>query len=220
MLVLGATGAVGKALVRALAVCRPHAVGGVEDVVVAACHRTTLPAHLATLPGVVEERGVSLLDQGSLDRLLARHAPSIRAIWNLAAPLSVATAADPVAARDVTEGGMRRLVLAMTRAGLSPATRLCFSDSIASFGATSPRRDASARWLVENPEQDPGSEYGRQKRVCRDILAATPFDTRWAVLPGVLHTYPVWGGKCAPPILPAAPLPSSRAAFQHTPHGP
>jgi len=35
--------------------------------------------------------------------------------------------------------------------------------------------------------------------VCRDILAATPFDTRWAVLPGVLHTYPVWGGKCAPP---------------------
>lgn len=37
--------------------------------------------------------------------------------------------------------------------------KLCFSDSIGSFGHSSPREGATAAWLVAHPEQDPGSEY-------------------------------------------------------------
>lgn len=75
--------------------------------------------------------------------------------------------------------------------------RLCFTDSIGSFGTSAPREAVSARWLVEHPLQDPGSDYGRQKRGCRELLrdatAQHGLDTRWAVVPGVLHTSPVWG---------------------------
>jgi threonine 3-dehydrogenase len=77
------------------------------------------------------------------------------------------------------------------------ARRICFTDSIGSFGATAPRRGATAHWLVENPDQDPGSDYGRQKRACRELMSAFKRDhegdTRFAVLPGVLHTNAVWG---------------------------
>jgi len=75
--------------------------------------------------------------------------------------------------------------------------RICFTDSIGSFGGTSPRQDVAARWLVENPTQDPGSDYGRQKRACRELLdefgSKHGGDPRVAVLPGVLHSEPVWG---------------------------
>merc|ERR1719174_1879525 len=60
-----------------------------------------------------------------------------------------------------------------------------------------PRRGATARWLTYNPDQDPGSDYGRQKRGCRDLMAKFAKeqggDPRFAVLPGVLHTNAVWG---------------------------
>ena len=42
----------------------------------------------------------------------------------------------------------------------------------------------------------PGSDYGRQKRKCRDLLRAYTAeggDTRWAVIPGVLHADATWG---------------------------
>ena len=115
-------------------------------------------------------------------------------VWNLAAPLSVETAADPDVARDVTVGGMEKLLRCMREAGLS---RICFSDSIGSFGASAPREDASASWLTEHPHQDPGSDYGVQKRDVRALLSEYArehgFDTRWAVIPGVLHTDASWG---------------------------
>ena len=42
------------------------------------------------------------------------------------------------------------------------ARRICFTDSIGSFGADAPRRGATARWLTENPEQGTFSQtYGR-----------------------------------------------------------
>jgi len=56
--------------------------------------------------------------------------------------------------------------------------------------------------MGENPTQDPGSDYGRQKRGCRELMSAFAEkevingwrgDPRWAVLPGVLHAEPFWG---------------------------
>ncbi|KAH8084965.1 L-threonine 3-dehydrogenase [Aureococcus anophagefferens] len=77
-------------------------------------------------------------------------------------PTSRSRPRDPSVARDVTVGGMERLLRAMKEE--SDATRMLFSDSIGSFGGAAPREDATARWLAEHPEQDPGSDYGRQKR--------------------------------------------------------
>jgi threonine 3-dehydrogenase len=186
VLVIGGAGAIGKRLIAALV-----ARGG-AGCVIAALRATPLPAALAAR--VVCEFGVDVRDEASLRALLAKHGPSISWVWNLAAPLSVETAADPAVARDVTVGGMARLLRCMLDAGLS---RLCFSDSIGSFGAAAPRENATAAWLTAHPEQDPGSDYGAQKRECRALMARYAaehgFDTRWAVIPGVLHTDASWG---------------------------
>jgi len=98
-------------------------------------------------------------------------------------------------AEEVTIGGMRNLLRACEAHGV---TKVCFSDSIGSFGGSSPRDGATARWLTENPAHDPGSEYGRQKARCRQLLnefaaRVDGGDTRWAVIPGVLHADPTWG---------------------------
>lgn len=68
---------------------------------------------------------------------------------------SVETAANPEVAEAVTVGGMRVLLEACAAHGVK---KVCFSDSIGSFGHGSPRDGATARWLVEHPEHDPGSE--------------------------------------------------------------
>jgi len=51
--------------------------------------------------------------------------------------------------------------------------------------------------LVEHPLQDPGSEYGRQKRLCRELMFEFArdqnFDIRWAIVPGVIHDEMSWG---------------------------
>ena len=60
-----------------------------------------------------------------------------------------------------------------------------------------PASQDSKAIIHENPTQDPGSDYGRQKRGCRELMAQYAekhgFDTRFAVLPGVLHDNAVWG---------------------------
>lgn len=106
---------------------------------------------------------------------------------------AIETALDPNVAEAVTIGGMKNVVDAMRETGVR---KVCFTDSIGSFGATAPRKNCTARWLTENPTQDPGSDYGRQKRGCRELLkefAADGGDPRWAVLPGVLHNEAIWG---------------------------
>ena len=74
---------------------------------------------------------------------------------------------------------------------------MVFTDSIGSFGASAPRENCTARWLTENPKQDPESDYGLQKRACRELMAdftkSEGGDTRWAVVPGVLHSDATWG---------------------------
>ena len=191
VLVIGATGAIGRRLVRALL------ERGVYRVV-ACLHRSPLPGEVtkglpaATAELLTCEFGVDVRNQESLDRVMAKHAPSC--VWNLAAPLSVDTAKDPDAARDVTVAGMERILKAMDAAGCS---KICFTDSIGSFGSEAPREGATAAWLVAHPDQDPGSDYGRFKRGCRDAMARFErdrnFDCRWAIVPGVLHTDAQWG---------------------------
>lgn len=183
VLVIGAAGAVGKRLIGAL-VARGEAI-------VAADRVRHLPEQLARVVAVAEPN-IDVRDAHALHRLFRRH-PSVHTVWNLAAPLSVETAMDPKLAEQITIGGMRNVLDSMEKSGVR---KILFTDSIGSFGAQAPRRDCTAKWLTENPSQDPGSDYGLQKRGCRDLLrqfALRGGDPRWAVLPGVLHTEAVWG---------------------------
>ena len=63
---------------------------------------------------------------------------------------------------------MKLVLQAMADVG---AKKICFTDSIGSYGTSAPRRGATARWLTENPTQDPGSDYGLQKRAVRELLS-------------------------------------------------
>lgn len=183
VLIIGAAGAVGKRLVRALAARGER--------IVAVDRTLELPAELQHLV-TYAETGVDVRDFNTVKKVLRRHR-FVETVWNLAAPLSVETALNPAVAEQVTVNGMRNVLWAMYEAKVK---RIMFTDSIGSFGQTAPRRDCTARWLVENPAQDPGSDYGRQKRGCRRLM--NEFwryggDPRWAVLPGVLHTEGAWG---------------------------
>lgn len=187
VIIIGASGAIGKSLVTYFL------DRGVR--VVAPVHRTRLPAPIRTRTGLIEVVGFDCRSISALDTLCRDHADA-DAVWMLAAPLSVDTAKDPDLARDVVVGGMSRLLDAMSRHAIR---QVCFSDSIGSFGSESPRRAVGASWLVQNPTQDPGSAYGRQKRECRALMkkfasSHPENDARWAVIPGVLHTDTAWGG--------------------------
>jgi len=182
VLVIGAGGAVGKRLVAALA-----ARG---DRIVAADRAPSLPKQVQRVV-IASEANVDVRDIGALSRLFQKY--QVSTVWNLAAPLSVETAENPAVAEEVTIGGMRNILYSMLWANVR---RILFTDSIGSFGAKAPRRDCTARWLTENPTQDPGSDYGRQKRGCRTLLKEFMRhggDPRWAVLPGVLHSEERWG---------------------------
>jgi len=161
--------------------------------VVAADRLTHLPGSIKKVANVCVG-DVDVRDKDALMKLFQDHGDSESMVWNLASPLSVETALSPELAEAVTIGGMQNTIEAMNAVG---ARRICFTDSIGSFGATSPRSDVAARWLVENPTQDPGSDYGRQKRACRELMedfrVKDGGDPRFAVLPGVLHSEPVWG---------------------------
>ena len=186
-LIIGAAGAIGKRLCGALT---------------ARGHRVIATDRMEKLPGSVQREmgklgkcigSVDVRDAEGLKALFREHADANTTVWNLAAPLSVETALSPEVAEAVTVGGMSNVLAAMSDVG---ARRICFTDSIGSFGASAPRKGATARWLIENPTQDPGSDYGRQKRGCRELMAtfmAAGGDSRFAVLPGVLHDNPVWG---------------------------
>lgn len=138
------------------------------------------------------ETGVDVRDFYRMSSIFKRHR-FVHTVWNLAAPLSVETALNPGVAEQVTVNGMRNVLWAMYEARIK---KIMFTDSIGSFGASAPREDCTARWLTENPLQDPGSDYGRQKRAVRRLLREFwryGGDPRWAVLPGVLHTEAAWG---------------------------
>jgi len=210
-IIIGAAGAVGKRLCAALT-----ARGNTR--VVASDRMERLPGSLKMAMGSkgVCVGGVDVTDGDALQKLFREHADERTTVWNLASPLSVETAMDPAVAEAVTVGGMAKVLAAMKGVG---ARRICFTDSIGSFGAEAPRRGATARWLHENPGQDPGSDYGRQKRSCRELMAAFSRDhggdPRFAVLPGVLHSESVWGNGTTEYALDAL----LTAPHQETKHG-
>jgi len=187
-LIIGAGGAIGQRLCAALA-ARGHSVIACDRMVELPDSLKQAIGDAGTCVGSVDVR-----DAARLRAVFQEHADANTTVWNLAAPLSVDTALDPAVAEAVTVGGMEKVLHAMSEVG---ARRICFTDSIGSFGASAPRTGATARWLTENPDQDPGSDYGRQKRGCRDLMTAFARDhggdPRFAVLPGVLHTNPIWG---------------------------
>ena len=188
-LIIGAAGAIGKRLCAALSQEGKR--------VIASDRMEHMPGSLkrsVTTPGSLAVGNVDVRDTESLHNLFRNHADENTIVWNLAAPLSVETAMDPDVANSVTVGGMKNVLDAMKEVG---ARRICFTDSIGSFGSTAPRTGATARWLCENPTQDPGSDYGRQKFGCRELMEDFAKneggDPRFAVLPGVLHSEPIWG---------------------------
>ena len=140
------------------------------------------------------EFGFNIRDKNSIRNLFLKHHGSIDSVWNLAAPLSVDTAKDPASANDITVEGMKRVLECMKECDVK---KIYFSDSIGSFGTQAPRYGATAGWLADHPTQDPGSDYGVQKRMCRDLLHEYAdkynFDTRFLIIPGVLHTQATWG---------------------------
>lgn len=183
VLVIGAAGAVGKRLVAALS-----ARG---DRIIAVDRAKQLPDSLRRQV-TFAETNVDVRDFRAISRVFKRHR-FVQTVWNLAAPLSVESAINPKVAEQVTVNGMRNVLFAMYEARVK---KIMFTDSIGSFGEAAPRQDCSARWLTENPLQDPGSDYGRQKRGVRRLLQEfynNGGDPRWAVLPGVLHTEARWG---------------------------
>jgi nucleoside-diphosphate-sugar epimerase len=187
---LGCSGAIGLQLAEKII-----SIKG-DKSVVAALHRTPLPSYLESR--VICEFGFNIQSDETIRALLTKYKDTIEGIWNLAAPLSVDTAKDPDKAHDITVGGMSRLLSAMKDILNVEQCRVFFSDSIGSFGSSSPRLGSSAKWLIENPNQDPGSDYGKQKRECRDLLSLyrneNNFDCRFAIIPGVLHNQSSWGG--------------------------
>lgn len=177
-LILGAASAAGRRLVGALATR--------GEKMVVADRLPKLPVKLTRVAAAAVP-SVDVRDVNALRGLFKEH-PNINTVWNFAEPLAV-EAACQVGAEQVTVGGLRNVLQAMREAKVR---KICFADSFFSFGAEAPRQNATARWLVENPKQDPGSEPGKRKRGCRDALTefAREFggDARFAVLPGLLHS--------------------------------
>ena len=205
-LVIGAAGAVGKRLCQALR--------NAGSIVIAADRREHLPSSVKDVAHTLVG-GVDVRDPEGMERLFKEHAGPDTAVWNLASPLSVETALSPEIAQQVTIGGMQNTLAAMKTVG---CRRICFTDSIGSYGATSPRTDVAASWLVANPTQDPGSDYGKQKRACRELLKEFQMeggDPRWAVVPGVLHSEPVWGNGTTEYALDAMLAAASGKVFQN-----
>ncbi|MEM7132475.1 MAG: NAD-dependent epimerase/dehydratase family protein [Chloroflexota bacterium] len=190
----GGTGAIGTHLTQ-VALQLGHMVVSYQ-------RKRELPSELQNHPNVRVVRGVDITDAQGVAEALAIHQGSIDVLWNLAAPLSVETQNDPAHAEQVTVGGMRNILNALATTPRKPV--VCFSDSVGSYGATAPRQSADVQWLIDNPTQDPGSNYGIQKRAIRDLLAeATEIDTRFLVIPGVLHASPTWGAGTTEYVLDA-----------------
>jgi threonine 3-dehydrogenase len=187
IVVIGGAGAIGKYLLpQLIQIYGPNSV-------IAALRSTPLPPDVAQ--NVICEYGFDIRNEDAIRSLFTKYSNSIISVWNLAAPLSVDTANDPQSAYDITVGGMDKLLKCMKEFEIKT---IYFSDSIGSFGETSPRENCYANWLSENPNQDPGSDYGRQKRLCRDLLHFYSlnhgFDSRFVIIPGVLHLEPYWAG--------------------------
>ena len=188
-IIIGAAGAVGKRLCAALTERGTRVI---------APDRMTIAGSLARVmennPGGECVGGIDVCDASTVRKLFQDYGDENTTVWNLAAPLSVETAMNPEVAEAVTIGGMKNVLSAMSEVG----ARASASPTRSALRApTAPRVGATARWLHENPTQDPGSDYGRQKRACRELMAEFTAkhngDSRFAVLPGVLHANPVWG---------------------------
>lgn len=176
-LVIGAAGAIGKRLINGLTSRGDH--------VIAALRRTPLPDHLQ-IAVAAQEMGVNVTDVDSLRAVFKKH-PTIHTVWNLEEH-------DPGAAEPKAAESMSNILQVMRE---NHVRKMVFTDSIGSFGATAPREKATANWLTKNPKQDPESEYGLQKRACRELMRDFTIkehgDTRFAVVPGVLHADASWG---------------------------
>eukprot|EP00913_Durusdinium_trenchii_P029194 g27369.t1 len=158
VLVIGAAGAVGKRLIGALA--------SRGERIVAVDKAPELPESIRHLV-MHAETNKDVRDFYTMQRIFQRHR-FVHTVWNLAAPLSVETARNPKIAEQVTINGMRNVLWAMYEARVKK-----------SLGS----RSCTARWLTEHPMQDPGSDYGRQKRGVRRLLKEfwnAGGDPRWA----------------------------------------
>ena len=208
ILIIGASGAIGKALTK------KFLDNGIS--VIAGLRKSPLPPELSDHPLLKQEFGIDMTNGPSIEKLFIKYHGGIGSVWNLAAPLSVDTASNPNLAYDVVVNGMNRLLASMA---MHKVPTILFSDSIGSFGHECPRNwGATATWLLENPKQDPGSDYGEQKRICRELMAewvkqGEGREMRFAVIPGVLHDDSTWGGGTTEYALDAMKAARNQEAF-------
>jgi threonine 3-dehydrogenase len=190
VLIIGATGAIGKKLSEK---CLEKGWR-----VVAPLHRTPMPEYLIQKYGenqLISEVGFDITKWKVVKDLISKYSKEIFCVWNLAAPLSVEAEKNPKLSESVTIGGMKNILAAMEKYNVH---NICFSDSIGSFGNGSPRYDCPASFLAYNSNHNSGSSYGKQKAACRQLLKDfsnknVKNDTRFAVIPGVLHDFSKWG---------------------------
>lgn len=190
ILIIGASGAIGKKLTEKCLQAGWR--------VLAPLHRTPMPEYLTSKYGkdqLISEFGFDITKWKIVKELFEKYSKNIFCVWNLAAPLSVEAEKNPKLSEQVTVGGMKSILAAMSKYNVN---KICFSDSIGSFGNGSPRYDCPANFLISNPNHDSGSSYGLQKSKCRQLLKEFSYkdkenDTRFAVIPGVLHGSPKWG---------------------------
>ena len=189
--IIGASGAIGRKLVAHL--CSNNVK------VIAAIRKTKLPKTFSKYienGNLIQEFNVDVRNRSTISQALQNHS-KIDAVWMLAAPLSIESDRNPKGAEDIVIGGLKRLLSVMSERKIK---RICFSDSIGSYGSEAPRNDCTAKWLIEHPMQDPGSVYGKQKRTCRELMKqwvdedlTKQRSSRFAIIPGVLHDDESWG---------------------------
>ena len=144
---------------------------------------------------LISEFGFDVSKWQSVKQLVEKYHDRIFCIWNLAAPLSVEAEKNPKISEQVTVGGMKNVLEAMKK---FKVRKLCFSDSIGSFGKGSPPEQlpSPASW---SPTQIMTlAPHMANKAACRRLMKDfSDFDprndTRFAVIPGVLHNSSEWG---------------------------
>ena len=110
ILIIGASGAIGKKLTEKCLQAGWR--------VLAPLHRTPMPEYLTNKYGkdqLISEFGFDITKWKIVKELFEKYSKNIFCVWNLAAPLSVEAEKNPKLSEQVTVGGMKSILAAMSK---------------------------------------------------------------------------------------------------------
>lgn len=182
VLVTGAFGLVGSAVVTALSNAGYHVIA--TDLNVVAANQRRLDA-IAAQPNV-DVWWADLTKQSDVDRIMAASEPS--AIVHLAAVIPPFCYARRDLARAVNVGATVNIVDAAK--SLSPSPRFVLASSVAVYGARNPHREQEV--LTAKTARRPCDLYGSHKCLAEDVVTGSGLE--WVILRlgGVLTAEPRW----------------------------